>query len=52
MIKKLYLLIIFASMAFLLAGCPPKETKIEDQEKEETISVKNNCNRLVELLAG
>ena len=28
--KKLYLLIFFASMAFLLAGCPPKETPAPD----------------------
>ena len=30
MMKKLYLLIFFASMAFLLAGCPPKETPAPD----------------------
>ena len=28
------------------------DTELDDQEKEETISVKDNCNRLVELLAG
>ena len=30
--KKLYFLIILASMAFLLAGCPPKETETPDPE--------------------
>jgi hypothetical protein len=28
------------------------DAELDDQEREETISVKNNCNRLVELLAG
>ena len=28
------------------------DAELDDQEKEETISVKDNCNRLVELLAG
>ena len=33
--KKLYLLIFFASMAFLLAGCPPKETPAPDPPPPE-----------------
>ena len=28
------------------------DAELDDQEKEETISVKDHCNRLVELLAG
>ena len=35
MMKKLYLLIFFASMAFLLAGCPPKETPAPDTPPPE-----------------
>ncbi|MDP7621000.1 MAG: peptidoglycan-associated lipoprotein Pal [SAR324 cluster bacterium] len=34
MMKKLYFLIILASMAFLLAGCPPKETPDPDPEPD------------------
>ncbi len=35
MMKKLYLLIFFASMAFLLAGCPPKETPAPETSPPE-----------------
>ena len=39
MMKKLYLLIFIASMAFLLAGCHPKEIEIEKEEEDTTICV-------------
>ena len=41
--KKLYLLIFFASMAFLLAGCPPKETPAPDSAPPEPPCVGDEC---------
>ena len=41
--KKLYLLIFFASMAFLLAGCPPKETPAPDTPPPDPACVGDEC---------
>ena len=41
--KKLYLLIFFASMAFLLAGCPPKETPAPDTPPPDPACVGEDC---------
>ena len=41
--KKLYLLIFFASMAFLLAGCPPKETPAPDPTPPEPACEGEEC---------
>ena len=43
MMKKLYLLIFFASMAFLLAGCPPKETPAPDPTPPEPACEGEEC---------
>ena len=43
MMKKLYLLIFFASMAFLLAGCPPKETPAPDTPPPDPPCVGEEC---------
>ena len=43
MMKKLYLLIFFASMAFLLAGCPPKETPAPDPPPPDPACVGDEC---------
>ena len=43
MMKKLYLLIFFASMAFLLAGCPPKETPAPDPTPPEPACEGDEC---------
>ena len=43
MMKKLYLLIFFASMAFLLAGCPPKETPAPDPPPLEPACEGEEC---------